>query len=63
MVFPIFFRKIMTVEEVASRINRTKWSVYKAIKQKRGVGLIFQRRAGQGWFAYSKDVNKFMRES
>ncbi len=49
----------MTVEEVANKINRTKWSVYKAIKQKRGVGLIFERRAGEGWFAYANDVKRF----
>lgn len=52
----------MTVQEVAEKTQRTKWAIYTAIREKRGVGLAFQRRAG-GWFAYAKDVEKALRGS
>jgi len=51
----------MTVEEVAKKMGRTKWAIYKAIKRGAGVGTIFTRRAGAGWFAYAKDVKRFMK--
>lgn len=52
----------MTVNEVAAKINRTNKAVYQMIKEKRGVGAVFVRRAGQGWFAYAKDVQKFVKD-
>ena len=51
----------MTVEEVAKKMGRTKWAIYKAIKRGSGVGRAFTRRAGDGWFAYAKDVKKFLK--
>lgn len=51
----------MTVDQVAKKLNRTKWAIYKMIKDKRGVGEVFERRAGDGWFAYAKDVKRFVK--
>lgn len=50
----------MTVQEVADKARRTKWAIYTAIREKRGIGLAFERRAG-GWFAYAKDVEKYLK--
>lgn len=33
----------MTIKEVAEKIGKTKWAVYKMIKQKRGVGKKFKK--------------------
>ena len=46
----------MTVEEAAQRLGRTKWAIYKMIKERRGIGSKFSYRAGDGWFIYAKDV-------
>jgi len=51
----------MTVEEVAKKMGRTKWAIYKAIKRGVGVGQAFTRRAGEGWFAYAKDVRPYLK--
>lgn len=50
----------MTVEEAAKRLNRTKWAVYKMIREKRGVGAKFQYKAGKGYFILSKDLRRFL---
>lgn len=39
----------MTVKEVADKINRRPVSVYKMIKEKRGIGRFFVYEAGKGW--------------
>ena len=51
----------MTVDQVANKLGRTKWAIYKAIQRRSGVGKVFERRAGDGWFAYARDVKRFVK--
>lgn len=46
----------MTVIEAAQKLGKSKWAIYKMIKEKRGIGSKFEYRAGDGWFIYAKDL-------
>jgi excisionase family DNA binding protein len=46
----------LTVEEAARKLGKSKWAIYKMIKEKRGIGPKFVYRVGDGWFIYAKDV-------
>lgn len=46
----------MTVKQAAEKLGISHWSIYKMIKDKRGIGKKFEYRQGDGWFIYAKDV-------
>ena len=39
----------MTIQEVATKIGKTKWAIYKMIAEKRGIGVHFKRNKFNVW--------------
>lgn len=52
----------MTVKEVSERTGKGIWGIYRAIEDKRGIGLLFEKRKGI-YFAYARDVKRWMNKN
>jgi len=46
----------MTVQQVAKRIGKSKWAVYKMIEEKRGVGRSFKKNEFGIWVIDGRKV-------
>ena len=46
----------MTVEQVAKKLDKSKWAIYKMIHQRRGIGKDFHYEMGKGWIIDGRKV-------
>jgi len=47
---------VLTVQDVAKRLNKTKWAVYKMIESKKGVGKKFKKNEFGIWVVDGRKV-------
>ena len=46
----------MTIKEVADKIGKTKWAIYKMIEEKRGIGKRFKKNEFGVWVVDGRHV-------